>query len=69
MLDFNPITFLYDFFFYLINLVNTLWGFLWNDVTIGSLTFKPLYVIGATGGVTIIVLLIMKLIKEFIPLV
>ena len=68
MLDFNPLTFLYDFFFYLVNFVNTIWGFLWNDVTIGTLIFKPLYVIGATGGVTILVLWIMKLVKEFIPL-
>lgn len=68
MIDFNPLTFLYDFFFYLVNFVNTIWGFLWNDISIGNLTFKPLYVIGATGGVTILVLWIMKLIKEYIPL-
>lgn len=67
MVNFNPITFLYDFFFYLLNFVSMIWGFLWNDVKIGTLTFKPLAVIGATGGVTILVLWIMKLIKEYIP--
>lgn len=69
MIQFNPLTFLYDFFYYIANFVNGLWDFLWNDITIGNLTFKPLMVIGATGGVTIVVLIIMKLIKEFVPLV
>lgn len=68
MINFNPITFLYDFFYYLVNFVSKLWDFLYSDVTLGSWTFKPLALIGASGGVTIIVLLIAKFIKEYVPL-
>lgn len=68
MLDFNPITFLYDFYFKLVNFITTLWGFLNTEIKLGELTFTPLGIIGALGGTTIVILLIMKLIKEYIPL-
>lgn len=66
--ELNPLTFLYDFFYYLANLANGLWSFLWNDVTIGNFTFKPIAAIGATVGVTVVTIIIVKLIKEIVPL-
>lgn len=68
MINFNPLTFLYDFFFNLCNFVLNLWNFLTTDIKLGNITFTPLGVIGAMGGTTIIVLIVMKLIKEYIPL-
>lgn len=65
-MTFNPITFLYDFFFTLADMVSFISAFLFTPVTIGKFTFTPII---ALGGGMIVTLLIAKLIKEFVPLV
>lgn len=64
-MTFNPITFLYDFFFTLADMVQWLISFLFTEIKIGSISFTPVL---ALGGGVIITLLIAKLVKEFIPL-
>lgn len=65
MNNFNPVTFLYDFFFLLVDLVSWLYSFLFTEINLKIVKFTPIYAIG--GGV-IITLLIAKLIKEFVPI-
>ena len=65
-MTFNPITYLYDFFFTLADMVSFLASFLFTQITIGTWTFTPII---ALGGGMIITLLIAKLIKEFVPLI
>lgn len=65
-MTFNPLTFLYDFFFTLADLVSYLYAFLFSEIKIGNWSFVPIYAVGAG---TIITLIIAKLIKEFVPLV
>lgn len=62
---FNPLTFLFDFFYRLVDLVEWLYSFLFTEIQIGSIKFTPIFAIG--GGV-IITIIIAKLVKEFVPL-
>lgn len=66
MEDFNIFLFLYDFFFTLKDFANFLYGFIFMEVTIGTYTFQPVVVLG--GGI-IVTFIILKLVKDFIPLV
>ena len=63
--DFNPLLFLLDFFNILADFARVLWDFLFNEQTIGTWTFRPVFVLGAS---TIIVLIIARLVKQFVPL-
>lgn len=63
--DFNPLLFLLDFFNILADFARILWVFLFDEVTLGTWTFRPVFVLGAS---TIIVLIIARLIKQFVPL-
>lgn len=62
----NPFNFLYNIFQLLVEMANILYNFLFQEITIGTVRFIPLFVIG--GGV-MITLIIMRLIKQFVPLV
>lgn len=62
----NPFSFLYNIFQLLSNMATILYDFLFQEITIGTFTFIPLFAIG--GGV-MITLIIARLIKQFVPLV
>lgn len=62
----NPITFLYDFIYELMKMAQNVWNWLFNEITIGVWTFRPILII---GGSMLLVLIGAKLIKEFVPLV
>lgn len=60
----NPITLLLDIWDLLVDLTGFLYNFLFDEITLGSLTFRPIEVLGT---LTVITLIIMKLVKDFIP--
>lgn len=62
----NPITFLLDFFYELMKMAQSLWNWLFNPVSIGTWTFRPILII---GGSMLLILLGARLIKQFVPMV
>lgn len=62
----NPFTFLYNFFFILRDCAVLLYHFLFEEQKIGNWSFIPVFVL---GGATFIIILVAKLIKDFVPLV
>lgn len=64
--DLNIFTFLLDFFNVLSSLAVNIWNFINTTIHIGDYSFKPVLVLG--GGV-FATLLILKLVKDFVPLV
>lgn len=61
----NIFSFLLDFITTLGNTAQLLWEWLFDEVTIGVYTFRPIL---AVGGGLLITFLVLKLVKEFIPL-
>lgn len=61
----NPITFLLDFVYELMKMAQNIWDWLFNEVTIGIWTFRPILIV---GGSMLLVLLVARLIKQFVPL-
>lgn len=62
----NPFKFLYNIFNLLVSMATILYDFLFREITIGTFTFIPLF---AIGGSVMITLIIARLIKQFVPLV
>lgn len=56
---------LFNVFYMLIDLANNLYGFLFTEVTIGSVTFVPFYLIGSA---TLVTLLVLYLVSTIVPL-
>ena len=56
---------LWNFTLQVIAFMSKLWEFLTNKITIGPVSFTPIY---AFGGVIILTLLTMYLVKTFVPL-
>lgn len=61
----NPITFLYDFIYELMKMSQNVWNWLFNEITIGVWTFRPILLV---GGSMLLILIGAKLVKEFVPL-
>lgn len=60
----GPLMLLYEFWGILVDGTTLLYNFLFQDITVIGITFKPFYVIGTAGLITLI---IAKVIKEFVP--
>lgn len=63
--SFNPLLLLYEFFGVLSDLARLLWGFLFDEITIGTWSFRPIYVLGTA---LIVVLIAARIVKQFVPL-
>lgn len=61
----NPITFLLDFVYELMKMAQNVWDWLFNEVTIGIWKFRPILLV---GGSLLLVLIVARLIKQFVPL-
>lgn len=61
----NPFQFLFQAFFWLLQLGQTIWDFLFMDIQLGDNHFQLWTILG--GGI-IVALLVLKLIKDFVPL-
>ena len=64
-MDIDIFNFLLEFITTLGETATLLWNWLFSEVTIGTYTFRPIL---AVGGGILITFIILKLIKEFIPL-
>lgn len=63
-MEYNFFQFFYDFFIEFLEFASNLWDWLFSYITIGDNEFQLIWVI---GGSLIFVFLVMKLIKDFIP--
>lgn len=61
----NPITFLLDFVYELMKMAQNVWNWLFDETTIGIWKFRPILII---GGSMLIILIVARLIKQFVPL-
>ena len=61
----NVGTFIFEIFQKLLSAGSVIYSFLFSTVTVGDITFSPFAVL---GGATLVTLIVLKFIKDFVPL-